>query len=65
MRLLVASCVSLVDLTGVNRMTTVPNCYPAMGDMNNHILPMTPYLIVHIFLNLFRLYFSTIHGLEG
>jgi hypothetical protein len=65
MKLRVTSCVSLVDQKGVNRMTTVPNCYPAMGDMDNHILPTTLYLIAHIFLNLFRLCFSMIRGLEG
>jgi hypothetical protein len=65
MKLRVASCVSLVDQRGVNRMTTVPNCYLAIGDMDNHILPRTPYLIAHIFLNLFRLFFSMIRGLEG
>ena len=64
MRLLAASFESLADLRGANRTTTVWNCYPAMGDMNNHILPMILYLVVHIFLNLFRLYVSTIHGLE-
>jgi hypothetical protein len=65
MKLRVASCVSLVDQRGVNRMTTVPNCYPAMGDMDNHNLPTTPYLVPHIFLNLFRLCFSMIRGFEG
>jgi hypothetical protein len=54
MRLLVASCESLADLKDVNRMTTVPNRYRAMKDMNNHILLMTPYLRGHISPNLFR-----------